>query len=378
MKKVINYLLKALMAILFGVLAGVIISLFIKIMTVGMDFLWGKLPFRFNFPIVPVYPLIVCVVGALIIGLFRKFFGDYPEELMVILGKVKKDKNYEYKKLPVIFVGALMPVLFGFSVGPEAGLAGVITAICYFIKDKLGFNKGEHKKVVKIVFYIISLVAAVGTMVILNHFFAEGREGFPMAERNLPSGIEWLGLILYIPAGLILGIFYEVTHNELHKVAQKIPPIVKEVIGGVCVGAVGCMIPLVMFSGEESLNNLFYGDIELAPVVLIAIAFLKVAMTNVSIQMGLKGGHFFPLIFAAACLGYGVVTLVFPGSVDTLHFAAGIVAGTTLGFTMKKPILVTLILMICFPPMLLPFILVTAFLGSFVGKKIESIIEKKK
>ena len=113
MKKVINYLLKAVLAILFGVLAGLIISLFIRIMGIGMEFLWEKLPSKIN---IPIYPLIVCGIGALIIGLFRKFFGDYPEELMVILGKIKKDKNYEFKKLPIIFVGALMPVVCGYSV----------------------------------------------------------------------------------------------------------------------------------------------------------------------------------------------------------------------------------------------------------------------
>ena len=209
MKKVAKWLITTLLAVVFGILAGIIISLFIKIMTEGMDFLWRILPYRFNLPVFPLYTLIVCVIGALLIGLFRKFFGDYPEELMVVLTKVKKDKNYDYKKLPVIFVGALMPVIFGFSIGPEAGLAGVVTAICYLIKDKLGFNKGEYKKLVKIVFYLISLAAALATMWVINQFFGEGLKGFPMAERNLPSGKEWLTLLLFIPAGIILGGFYE-------------------------------------------------------------------------------------------------------------------------------------------------------------------------
>ena len=366
---------KVLKCLLLGVLAGVVISLFIKIMTMGMELLWEKIPKQFD---IPAYPLIVCGVGALLIGLFRKFFGDYPEELMVVLAKVKKNKNYEYKKLPVIFAGALMPVVFGYSVGPEAGLAGVITALCYLIKNGLGFNKDDDKKVVKIVFYIVALATAVATMVLINRYLGKGMEGFPMADKKLPKGLEWSGILLYITAGLILGAFYEVTHMGFHRVAVKIPAVVKEIIGGVCVGAVGCMVPLAMFSGEEGLHELYCGYVKFAPLVFIGLAFLKVAMTNISIQMGLKGGHLFPLIFAAACLGYGVATLVFPGSADTLHFAAGIVAGTTLGFTMKKPILVSLILMICFPLIMAPFILVTAFLGSFVGKKIESRIANNK
>lgn len=54
----------------------------------------------------PVYTLVVCTIGGLLIGLFRKRAGDYPEEMMVVLGKVKKEKFYDYKKIPVLLIAA--------------------------------------------------------------------------------------------------------------------------------------------------------------------------------------------------------------------------------------------------------------------------------
>ena len=45
------------------------------------------------------------------------------------------------------------------------------------------------------------------------------------------------------------------------------------------------------------------------PLALIAIAFFKLLLTNLCIQFGLKGGHFFPVIFAGVCMGYGMAML---------------------------------------------------------------------
>lgn len=47
-----------------------------------------------------------------------------------------------------------------------------------------------------------------------------------------------------------------------------------------------------------------------------------VYITNICIQMGLKGGHFFPVIFSGVCLGYGLAMLVFPEAAGHVVFAA--------------------------------------------------------
>lgn len=41
---------------------------------------------------IPYYTVLVCTVGGAIIGIFRKLYGDYPEDMETVMGKVKKKK----------------------------------------------------------------------------------------------------------------------------------------------------------------------------------------------------------------------------------------------------------------------------------------------
>lgn len=74
--------------ILFCAFTGVVISAiiwsFLKLMGFGIEFLWSFLPDTLNFPF---YTLIVCTVGGLIIGLYQRKIGPYPEELETVLKK---------------------------------------------------------------------------------------------------------------------------------------------------------------------------------------------------------------------------------------------------------------------------------------------------
>ena len=51
----------------------------------------------------------VCAAGGLIMGLVRRKYGDYPEELPVVLGKIKRERHYDYHPMPVMLVCAFLP-----------------------------------------------------------------------------------------------------------------------------------------------------------------------------------------------------------------------------------------------------------------------------
>lgn len=55
-----------------------------------------------------------------------------PDELDEVMKKVKRDKFYPYNKVLLLCISALIPLLFGGSIGPEAGLTGVIVGLCYW------------------------------------------------------------------------------------------------------------------------------------------------------------------------------------------------------------------------------------------------------
>ena len=64
------------------------------------------------------------------------------------------------------------------------------------------------------------------------------------------------------------------------------------------------------------------------------------------------------------------------GGLDTAFCAAVITAGL-LGVTMKKPLAVTMLLLLCFDARVIPWILLAAFLGSIIPTKIFGNNKKK-
>lgn len=405
-----------------GAAAGGVIWAFLKVMSVGISFLWEWIPAKFSMPF---YTVAVCTIGAALIGCFRWKFGDYPEELNTVMAKVKTDKKYDYSNMIVLLLSALFPLLLGSSIGPEAGLTGVIVGLCYWVGDNLSFarqNAKEYSQVgaavtlgvlfrsplfgvfaveeenrdkeiiklpgtMKVFLYGLAAVAGMGSYLLLSGLFGSGLSAMPSFADMQPELPDYLLLVVYIFLGCLLAKFYFLTHKATEKTVAKLPPIIRETVGGLCLGLLGTAIPVLMFSGEEAMGELVAGNFAYAPLLLAGIALLKVLLTNICIQSGLKGGHFFPIIFAGVCLGYAAAILVFGGlsgqavfgfsntagqaalafgdMAGHAAFAAATVTAALLGGIMKKPLAVTVLLFLCFPVKLFLWIFFAAAAGSF-------------
>lgn len=94
MKKIKNSILLIIYTMIIGILAGLIIWTFLKVMNLGIEFLWVYLPKKLDFKY---YTIVVCLVGGLILGLWKWKFGDSPEELEVVIKKIKKDNKYHFE-----------------------------------------------------------------------------------------------------------------------------------------------------------------------------------------------------------------------------------------------------------------------------------------
>lgn len=393
---------------IIGAIASVVFWLFLYLIKLGTELVWEFIPGVF--PGGVLYPLIICTFGGLIIGIFRRLFGDYPEDMMTVFGKLKKEKTYTYRKLPILLIAALLPLIFGSSVGPEAGMVGVIVALCCWAGDKIKFagNMSEYYSMMgaqvtlsvmfrsplfglfdvdeetgetdaidqkkdlegstKIIMYGMATGAGFGMFWLMNTFFGKVTEGFPTFELVPAQKVDYLLFIMYLICGIILGLFYEISEKILAKTGNKLPRVIKETVAGFILGGVACLLPVIRFSGEEQMGILIRDYSKYAPLAMIGIAFLKIIMTNMCISFGLKGGHFFPLIFAAVCLGFGLSLLIFPLDISHATYAAAIVAAGTLGVSMKKPLAVSMLLLICFPAGYLLWILPSAALSAWCGK----------
>lgn len=378
-----------LYTLILGIIVGGIIWAFLRVMKFGIDFIWHFLPSQISFPF---YTLCVCTAGGLVIGLWKKKFGDYPEELPLVLGRVKKTSRYPYHNLFTNLVSALLPLLIGASIGPEAGLTGIIAGLCTWVGDKLkhyhqeleeltaiglsatlgtifrspmfGFMEpieSDHDatlpKASKIVWYLTAILSSFGIFILLNQL-----TGVSYHVDTLPfQGVEPIIYLYAIPLvliGILAGMSYFLFRKITFMLASKLKKltILRGLAGGLLLGISGTFLPLTMFSGEQQMEEVIKSAESIGIVMLLVLAMVRLLLTNICIDSGLKGGHFFPEIFCGISIGYAM-GLWF--GVDMV-FCSAIVTAALIGHTLKKPLATVLLLMIFFPPRLIPIMLFAA------------------
>ena len=410
-----NEIKLGLLTLMLGAFCGAVIWLFLRLLGICTGLIWDTIPAKAGFKYLPVQ---ICAAGGLAAGLVRKRYGDYPEELHQVLGKVRKEKHYDYSKMAVILVCAFIPLVFGASVGPEAGLTGIIAGLCYWVGDNVKYAK-EHAeeyseigaavtlgslfhvplfgifaveedpedgsalpsipKASKLLLYGLSTGAAYLVMRCLNSLLGDASLGFPSFDYAEPAAADFAMMLIYIPAGMALFMVFGYSEKLTGRAAGKMPAVLRETVCGVVIGLMAVFAPMVIFSGEEQMGELPETFMRYAPAALIGICLLKLLMTAFCIQFGMKGGHFFPLIFACSCMGFAAAMLVFgnaAGITDqaalTGHavFAAAVITAATLGAQMKQPLAVSMLLLICFPLRFVLWIFIAAALaGRLAGRK---------
>ncbi len=386
-----------------GGFIGAFIWVFLKVMGIGQELLFTVLPEHIN---IPYLTLITCVAGGLAIGIYEKTFHASPEELETVMATIKRDGKYSCDRLGIRTVGAALPLIFGASIGPEAGLTGIIAGLCFWAGERFryvqkhlpalsrigqgavlgvifhsplfGFMMPIEDEAVtelaqrdKMLAYIASILGGFGVYSLLFSVFGGG-----MAITRLEgSGIgkrERMFVIILIMAGVLAGVLYLLFLKGTQKLFgflnQKAGVICCSVLGGICIGLFGMYVPFSMFSGEAQMEELAECYMNYAPAALLFIGAAKLLLTNISIQSGFKGGHFFPIIFSGVSIGYGAGLFC---SVSPT-FAAAVVTSSLMGFIMKKPIAVVLLLMLCFPAEGFVWMLLAAWIGSWVQELVKN------
>ncbi len=384
-----------------GAIAGAFVWALLFAMNLGISFVWKYLPQHFG----PFFPLLACTAGGLVIGLFAKKFGSYPEDLDAVMASVKKNGRYEYNKLGVMSTAALLPLFFGGSVGPEAGLTGAVAGICTWVGDRMkrfgadfqqltsvgtmaavsaiftaplfGFvaplyNEGNARtgegtialpKSSKIVVYLCAIAGALGALMGLNALFGGGMS-MPHFSNIAVGAQELLWFVPLALTGAAGGWLYGVGDGLFKRLSGKIgdKPVLKSVVAGLVLGACGIVLPFTMFAGEvqtEMLGEVWTG---LGAGFLIATGFVKVLVTPLCIRFGWRGGHFFPVIFAGVSIGYGMAALT---GIDPVFCLCACTAALV-GSVMRQPLMAVLLLFLCFPIKGVVVMLAAAALGAAI------------
>ncbi len=396
--KLKNRFIFTFLCVLVGSFISALIWSFLKLMSVSIEFVWEFIPTTFN---IPFYTFIVCIIGALLIGLLQKKFGEYPEELETVMAKVKRDGKYPYNNIPIVLVMAILPLIFGGSVGPEAGLTGVIVGLCYWAGDKFkysgqrlydltqigvsatlgvlfsspffGFlmpiensddeNSTTFPKKYKLFTYFVAIGSGSLIFYLLTHYFGAAMIMPHFGQLTFVTS-DLFYIIPLILCGALLGMLFHIFKKISHIITKPLKkyPVIKALIGGVLLATCGVLLPLTMFSGEHEITILMNNYKNYTPYILILIAIVKIFITNICLHTGFRGGHFFPSIFAGVSLGYAL-SLLFPVS---QIFCIAVVTAATLGIMMKKPLCVALLLLICFSLNSIVFLIIAAFLSSLI------------
>lgn len=374
--------------IIIGVIAGLIIWCFIRGMNFGINILWDYLPGLIDFKY---YTIVVCLIGGILIGLWKNKYGDSPEELNQVIRTVKQDGRYSYGNFFPSIVSSILPLIFGASIGPEAGLTGIIAGLYTWMRDKLKiFNEeleelahigitatlgtvfaspmfgfvepienegGNLPKTSKNILYFVAILSSFGIFIFLNHL-THNHAGLHSIGTAALSNLNYPGIVVLIILGMLLSYVYFISHKLSKTIFKRLGDnfILKGAVGGLLLGIIGTLLPLTMFSGEKQIYLLLGTGAQLGMIVLILTSVVKIVLTNICIETGLKGGHFFPLIFSGTAMGYALSILLNMDSIISMS----IVTTSFMASILRKPIAVVLLLMIIFPMNLIPLMLVSA------------------
>lgn len=399
--KIANRTLFVAAVIVTGAVAGAFVWFLLFVMNAGIAFLWERLPAHFG----PFFPLAACLVGGLVIGLFAKKFGPYPEDLNQVMGKVKRDGRYDYDNLGVVSVAALLPLVFGGSIGPEAGLTGAIAGICTWVGDRMkrfgsdfheltsvgtmaalsaiftaplfGFAAplygDEHEenggqtitlpKTSKMIVYFCAITGALGAFLGLSALFGGGMSLPRFTDIHVGTA-ELLWFLPLAAVGAIGGWLFGVFDGVFERLADRMGerPVTKAVLAGLVLAAFGILLPFTMFAGETQTEQLGEVWTTMSAFALLATGFVKVLVTPLCIRFGWRGGHFFPVIFAGIAIGYGMAALTGADPV----FCLCACTAALVGGVMRQPLMAALLLFLCFPVKGVVVMLAAAAIGAAV------------
>jgi CIC family chloride channel protein len=213
----------------------------------------------------------------------------------------------------------------GIAAAFNAPIAGALFAVEIILMD---FAVAQFSPIV-----ISSVMATV-----ISRTFEGDFAAFIVPKYELISPHE-IGFYFVLGAlsGLISYIFIRALYfsEDYFDEKVRIPEYLKPAIGGLGVGLIALAFPQIMGVGYDTMNNALYGN--MIWYVAIALVFVKILATSITLGSGGSGGIFAPSLFMGAMLGYFFGSFVhqyFPDITASpgayaLVAMGGLVAGTT-------------------------------------------------
>ena len=376
-----------LLALAIGFVVGVTIWGIFLLSKVLIHLVWVVAPRVVS--VGPYATFALCSMGGIIVGLWNYFTGIMPSTLEDVMATIKKTGTYKLEGgLFKNMVGFLLPLVFGGSIGPEAGMTGIIAGACAWVSNRLkragvaaksvvdltlsaslsaifgtpflgivaasedvlpDADQLEFRRYTKVVLYTATAFGAFAGIIFIKTLsgISAGLPHFGSMQTT-PQDLIWFPLLAL--GGYALALVFRL-FDKVAKLAQAIcdrgtySEVFKPIVCGIALGLFAMVFPDVLFSGEEQTNEIQSAWMNLSLFILFGTALAKLFMTTVCLHMGWHGGLIFPLIFAGVSAGYGFAALL---GVDPV-FCVAITSTSLVAAAMRKPLMAVALVMLCFP-----------------------------
>ncbi len=377
-------------------LIALVAFLFLMAEKFGSHLLWESWGHSVPFP--NLYKGLLLLIGGLLVFALKKKWGSLPRTSHELMEELKAEQTVNYRHTWRSLVLALIILVLGAGVGPEAPLLGAVIAYSIWQADKLRYleaNREQLKhlslkdKLVRFFHpsqYLLTYPASQkGTDKKKRLFFiVNGLIIFVLLMRmtEQPSFITKLGdsqwqaaeLVLILPLmfyGLLFGTVYRWLMKKIKGSLKKLPlPLIgKILLGAVAIFGVAVFAPSLLFSGQHAMHSVVEMGLELPVLALLGLSLLKLIFLEVCLETGWTGGDIFPITFASILQGFAFAQLL-PGY-DPLFVV--LVVSLSLAVTLlQKEWLAGIVISLFFPIKLWPIALILIFILRWIGTKVKA------
>ncbi len=376
-------------------LIALVSFLFLMAEKFGSHLLWESWGHSVPFP--SLYKGFLLLVGGLLVFALKKKWGSLPRSSHELMEELKEQQTVNYRHTWRSLVLALIILVLGAGVGPEAPLLGAVIAYSIWQADKLRYLEANREQLKQLSLkdklvrffhpsqYLLTYPASQkGTDKKKRLFFiVNGLIIFVLLMRmtEQPSFITKLGdsqwqaaeLVLILPLmfyGLLFGKVYHWLMKRIKGSLKKLPlPLIgKIMIGAVAIFGVAVFAPSLLFSGQHAMHSVVEMGLELPVLALLGLSLLKLIFLEICLETGWTGGDIFPITFASLLQGFAFAQFL-PGY-DPLFVV--LVVSLSLAVTLlQKEWLAGIFISLFFPIRLWPIALLLIFILRWIGTKVK-------
>jgi H+/Cl- antiporter ClcA/predicted transcriptional regulator len=287
---------------------------------------------------------LACVptLGGLVVGLMRVARPDFGPSMTSLIAAAQGIREISPLRPVTKMVAAAISIGTGASLGPEGPSVEIGANIGMLLGQVLQVSRERHRLLLGAgaaagmaagfnapiagVFFALEVVlgttfATSAVSVVLLSAVVAGliariglgtQPAFALPVYEVRSPLE---LPLYLGLGLLAS-FVSLAYTQAIQLARRcfqgeivglswlgrLPPPIKPVIGGFCVGLAALYTPQILGVGYETIQAMLQA-VEFTVPLLVALLVIKLVMTAISLGSGLVGGIFAPAMFLGASLG---------------------------------------------------------------------------